>query len=156
VIRRIITLIRYVLGYKEDSYSIMRNQIEEYRKNGVKIGSNCRIWGYIDTVNPHLIKIGNRVLLAGNARIITHTPTKTDNLEVVIGDDVFIGYQAVIMPGVTIGEGALIGACSKVINDVKPFTVVDGNPAKYLRDRDMDELSRTKHEIIYNFPIGKA
>ena len=64
-------------------------------------------------------------------------PLKGDT---VIGNDVWIGQNAVILPGVHIGDGAIIGANSIVGNDVDPYTIVVGNPAKTLRKRFDDEL----------------
>ncbi|WP_040979346.1 Vat family streptogramin A O-acetyltransferase [Oceanobacillus jeddahense] len=67
-----------------------------------------------------------------------HTPT-LDMLplkgDTVIGNDVWIGMDAVIMPGVTIGDGAIIGANSIVTKDVEPYTIVGGNPAKQIKKR---------------------
>ena len=58
----------------------------------------------------------------------------------VIGNDVWIGQNAVILPGVHVGDGAVIGANSVVGSDVAPYTIVIGNPAKVLRKRFDDEL----------------
>ena len=58
----------------------------------------------------------------------------------VIGNDVWIGQNAVILPGVHIGDGAIIGANSVVGSNVAPYTIVVGNPAKELRKRFDDEL----------------
>lgn len=55
--------------------------------------------------------------------------------DTVIGHDVWIGYDAVIMPGVRIGNGAIIGACAVVTKDVPAYAVVGGNPAKLIRKR---------------------
>ena len=60
----------------------------------------------------------------------------------VIGNDVWIGQNAVILPGVHVGDGAIIGANSVVGSDVAPYTIVIGNPAKVLRKRFDDELIR--------------
>ena len=60
--------------------------------------------------------------------------------DTVIGNDVWIGQNAVILPGVHIGDGAIIGAESVVGSDVPPYTVVVGDPAKKLRQRFDDEL----------------
>jgi virginiamycin A acetyltransferase len=59
-------------------------------------------------------------------------PTKGDT---VIGNDVWLGYRAAILPGVTIGDGAIIGAYSVVTKDVPPYSIVGGNPAQLLRPR---------------------
>lgn len=59
--------------------------------------------------------------------------------DIVIGNDVWIGYEAVIMSGVTIGDGAIIGARAVVTKDVPPYTIVGGVPAKPIRKRFSDE-----------------
>lgn len=57
----------------------------------------------------------------------------------VIGNDVWIGFNAVIMPGVTVGDGAIIGSFSVVTKDVAPYSIVGGNPAKEIRKRFSDD-----------------
>lgn len=54
---------------------------------------------------------------------------------VTVGDDVWIGQRALILPGVSIGTGAIVAAGSVVTRDVPPFAVVAGNPAKVIKDR---------------------
>lgn len=67
-------------------------------------------------------------------------PKAWDNKgDIVIGNDVWIGYEAVIMAGVTIGDGAIIGTRAVVTKDVPPYTIVGGVPAKPLRRRFDDE-----------------
>ena len=63
--------------------------------------------------------------------------------DIVIGNDVWIGYEAVILSGVTIGDGAIIGARAVVTKDVPPYTIVGGVPAKPIRKR-FDEESITQ------------
>lgn len=65
----------------------------------------------------------------------------------VIGNDVWIGQDSVILPGVCIGDGAIIGANSVVGSDVDPYTIVAGNPAKKIRKRFDDELI----QLMLNF-----
>jgi virginiamycin A acetyltransferase len=60
--------------------------------------------------------------------------------DTVVGNDVWIGQYATVLPGVRIGDGAIVGADSTVGNDVEPYTVVAGNPAKPRRKRFDDEL----------------
>ena len=62
--------------------------------------------------------------------------------DTVIGNDVWIGEDAVILPGVHIGDGAIIGAKSVVGSDVEPYTITAGNPARVIRKRFDDELIR--------------
>ncbi|MBU5316386.1 CatB-related O-acetyltransferase [Clostridium bornimense] len=59
--------------------------------------------------------------------------------DIVIGNDVWIGYEAVILSGVTIGDGAIIGTRAVVTKDVPPYTIVGGIPAKPIRRRFSDE-----------------
>jgi chloramphenicol O-acetyltransferase type B len=64
--------------------------------------------------------------------IVGHPKTKGD---VIIGNDVWIGFEAVILSGVTIGDGAVIGTRAVVSKDVPPYAVVAGNPAQVMRFR---------------------
>lgn len=59
--------------------------------------------------------------------------------DIVVGNDVWIGYEAVILAGVTIGDGAIIGARAVVTKDVPPYTIVGGVPAKPIRKRFSEE-----------------
>jgi virginiamycin A acetyltransferase len=58
---------------------------------------------------------------------------------IVVGNDVWIGYNATIMAGVTIGDGAIIGTNSVVTKDVEPYSIVGGNPAKLIKKRFSDD-----------------
>lgn len=69
--------------------------------------------------------------------------------DTVIGNDVWIGYEATIMPGVQIGDGAIIAAKSVVVKDVPPYAIAGGNPAKTLRQRFSDEVVRELLEIAW-------
>ena len=67
--------------------------------------------------------------------------------DIVIGNDVWIGYEAVIMQGVTIGDGAVIGTRAVVTKDVPPYSIVGGVPAKPIRKRFSDEMISRLLEI---------
>lgn len=60
--------------------------------------------------------------------------------DIIIGNDVWIGRESVIMPGVKIGDGSIIGAYSVVTKDVPPYSVAGGNPARFIKKRFHDEL----------------
>jgi virginiamycin A acetyltransferase len=64
--------------------------------------------------------------------LVTGMPSRGDT---VVGNDVWFGYQAVVLPGVTIGDGAIIAAGAVVTADVPPYTIVGGNPARVIRRR---------------------
>ncbi len=63
--------------------------------------------------------------------------------DTMIGNDVWIGMEAVVMPGVTIGDGAIIGARSVVAKDVPPYTIVAGNPARIVKHRFEEQVIKT-------------
>ena len=73
-------------------------------------------------------------------------PYKGDTL---IGNDVWIGYEAVIMPGVSVGDGAIIAAKSVVVSDVPAYAVVGGNPASKIRQRFDDEVIAALLDIAW-------
>ena len=70
--------------------------------------------------------------------------------DVVIGENVWIGADVSVMAGVTIGEGAVVAACSCVTKDVPPMALVGGCPAKVIKYRDAEEYKRLKEQgLIY-------
>ena len=80
-------------------------------------------------------------------------PTKGDT---IIGNDVWIGYGATIMPGVTVGDGAIIATKSVVTKDVEPYAIVGGNPAKEIKKRFSEEEITNLLEIQWwDWPIEK-
>lgn len=62
--------------------------------------------------------------------------------DIVIGNDVWIGYNATIMAGVTVGDGAIIATNATVVKDVPPYTIVGGNPAREIKRRFDDETTQ--------------
>jgi virginiamycin A acetyltransferase len=80
-------------------------------------------------------------------------PTKGDT---IIGNDVWIGYNATIMPGVTIGDGAVIATNAIVTKDVEPYSIVGGNSAQLIKKRFSDEVIELLLEIQWwNWDIEK-
>lgn len=76
--------------------------------------------------------------------------------DIVIGNDVWIGYDAVIMAGVTIGDGAIIGTRAVVVKDVEPYSIVGGIPAKEIRKRfSPDIIARLRKLQWWNWPPEK-
>ena len=88
---------------------------------------------------------------------IKNVATAWDNKgDIIIGNDVWIGYEAVIMAGVTIGDGAIIGTRAIVTKDVPPYTIVGGVPAKPIRRRFPDQVISTLLELEWwNWPAEK-
>lgn len=75
---------------------------------------------------------------------IEELPHKGDT---VIGNDVWLGRNCTILPGVKIGNGAIVAACSVVTKDVAPYTVVGGNPARFLKKRFDDGTAALLEEL---------
>jgi virginiamycin A acetyltransferase len=76
--------------------------------------------------------------------------------DTVIGNDVWIGYDVLVMPGVTIGNGAIVSTRSVVVGDVAPYAVVGGNPAKVLKQRCEPEVVEALQAIAWwDWPIEK-
>ncbi|MDE8556632.1 Vat family streptogramin A O-acetyltransferase [Pantoea vagans] len=76
--------------------------------------------------------------------------------DTVIGHDVWMGYQALIMPGVKIGNGAIISSRSVVTSDVPAYSVVGGNPARVIKQRFDDETISTLEKLAWwDWPVEK-
>ncbi|MGD1119267.1 MAG: CatB-related O-acetyltransferase [Dehalococcoidales bacterium] len=96
----------------------------------------------IDTVTTYPFNI-----LWEKAKHLTDHPTTKG--DVIIGNDVWIGREAVIMSGVTIGDGAVIGARSLVSKDVPPYSIFAGNPARFIRKRFDDAIIQRLLELKF-------
>ena len=110
------------------------------------IGDDVTLAGGVIIGTAGVVKIGDRSLIGFRTTIISGNHVIPPNRgmifgagfvrqPVVIGNDVWVGANVTILPGRTIGDGAVVAAGSVVTKDVHPFTVVGGNPAKLLRQR---------------------
>lgn len=114
----------------------------------ITIGQNCDFGDYLHLTGINSITIGDNVLTGRWVTISDNSHGKTDKDSllqmpktrqlvskgpIVIGNNVWIGDKATILSGVTIGDGAVIGANSVVTKDVPPFCVMGGNPAKIIK-----------------------
>lgn len=76
--------------------------------------------------------------------------------DIKVGNDVWLGYRSVILAGVTIGDGAIVGAYSVVTKDVPPYTIVAGNPAREIRRRFSEaEIQRLLELQWWDWPVEK-
>lgn len=113
---------------------------EKLIKMGMKVGQNfSRLNGVIlDPSHCWLIGIGDNVTMAPRVHILSHDASTKQFLgytkigRVTIGDNVFIGAESVVLPGVTIGSNVIIGANSTVTHDIPDGMVVAGSPAKII------------------------
>jgi len=79
-----------------------------------------------------------------------HTPTLNQlpfKGDTIIGNDVWVGMDTVIMPGVNIGDGAIVAAKSVITKDVEPYTIVGGNPAQKIKERFPEQIINKLLEI---------
>lgn len=131
---------------------IMKSHPENYFEYGIyigngsllKIGKHCHI---NENVFIQAADIGNYVMIAPNVTILSKSHNfdrddiamisqgeSSDNLP-IIEDNVWVGRNAIIMPGVKLGEGCIIAAGAVVVKDVEKNTIVGGVPAKYIKSR---------------------
>lgn len=143
----------------------IRGHLQIFKQGGkISIGDFCYVGEQSKIWSAGEIKIGNQVLISHNVNIhdnISHPiesskriedferiigykdyDIKTFNIKpskVIIKDKAWIGFNSIILKGVTIGEGAIVGAGSVVTKDVPDWTIVAGNPAKIIRKIPQDE-----------------
>ncbi|WP_281544091.1 acyltransferase [Grimontia sp. SpTr1] len=87
----------------------------------------------IDRTNPRGVVIGEYSYIAKGAMILTHDFINARHINTKIGNNVFIGSNAIVLPGVTIESGAIVAAGSIVTTDVKSGQIVAGNPARVMK-----------------------
>ncbi len=109
----------------------------------LELGSYVAIDDAVNLYSADKIKIGTKVAISREAFICTasHDITKPNRplvtAPITICDGVWIGARAIVLPRVTIGEGAVVAAGAVVTKDVEPWTVVGGNPAKVIKKREL-------------------
>jgi acetyltransferase-like isoleucine patch superfamily enzyme len=130
------------------------------RKGEIKIGNYCYIGEGTRIWSAEKITIGDRVLIAHNVNITDTNSHEIDASErhisfkeliengkhpnyptvqtkpIIIEDDVWIGFNSIILKGVTIGKGAIIAAGSVVTKDILPYSIVAGNPAQIIKQNN--------------------
>jgi len=134
------------------SHVRLGNQV--YVGKDVHIEANCRIGNYCLIANRVAIigrhdhdftAIGFPVRFSpwiGSQRF----PTRFTGEEAVIEDDVWLGYGAIVLTGLTIGRGSIVAAGSVVTRDVPPYSIVAGVPAKVIGQRFVDQATIDQHE----------
>ena len=127
--------------------------------SNIEIGSNTVINRHTYLDGRVSLKIGNNVNVSHQTLIqtLTHDPQSRDFTcicqPVIIEDYVWIGTRSIILPGVTIGEGAVIGAGSVVTKNIPPYSIAVGNPAKVIKMRNMDLMYKSKYFPFFDTDI---
>lgn len=139
-------MLRKIINFISNVYWLQYKTPLEYAKHiGVKVGENTWINTRKWSSEPFLITIGNNCQVTEDVSFHTHggghcirqkCPDFDAFGKIVVEDWAYIGAFSHIMPGVTIGEGALVAAGSVVVKSVPPHTVVGGNPAKVICTTD--------------------
>tara|TARA_B100002049_G_scaffold101937_1_gene75240 strand:- start:5246 stop:5743 length:498 start_codon:yes stop_codon:yes gene_type:complete len=136
--------------------------IKYARYIGVKLGKNCRLINVDFSSEPYLISMGDHVS-ATATRFETHDggvwvlrelgEPKIDIVKPIkIGNNVFIGYGAIIMPGVVIGDNVVIGAKSLVSRDIPSNSVAVGTPARVIKNiRDYEGVAIKNGDLTKSF-----
>ncbi len=118
--------------------------VKIYGKKNVSIGNNCAINAYVHIWGNGGVAIGDNVMIASHVVISSLSHDYASNSmrfspliakNITIADDVWIGSSSIILPGITIGNGAVIGAGSVVTKDVAEMAIVAGNPARLIKYR---------------------
>ena len=130
-----------IIGRKVDeSVTLLPPFYVDFGKN-IRIGKRCWIQQGCTFFDRGGITIGNDVFIAPKVNLITinhdsdpENRSATYGRPIVIEDKVWIGINSTILPGVTVGYGSIVGANSVVTHDVSPYTVVGGNPAKFIKE----------------------
>jgi galactoside O-acetyltransferase len=135
----------------------------------LRIGSYVHIASFASVTGGGSASIGNFCGVASGARILTGSdrfdgsgligPTipseyrSVERSETTLGDHAFIGANAVVLPGVQIGVGAIVGGCSLVRENIDPWTVNVGAPTRVVGSRPSDTI--LAHAAALGFPDGK-
>lgn len=117
-----------------------------------KIGNNVIIANYVGIIGKydhHYQQIGTPTRLASQIRDKDYN-WKGLNEKIIIEDDVWIGYGAIILSGIIIGKGSIISAGSVVTDNVEPYSIYGGVPAKKLKNRFDNEEDLENHIKLYN------
>jgi maltose O-acetyltransferase len=131
--------------------------IKDHIKRGLVVGENFDMIGDVILDYSHIwhIEIGNNVTLAPRVHILAHDASTKKHLnytrigKVKIGNRVFVGASAIILPGVTIGDDVVIGAGSVVSRDIPNGHVVAGNPAQFICTIDEFLLKKRNEMNMY-------
>jgi putative colanic acid biosynthesis acetyltransferase WcaF len=130
-------------GAKVGHRSKIRRTVRIYYPWNLEIGAMCIIGDDVRLYDLGKMTIGDRVMISQEAYLCAGTHDHTDPAlplltpPVTIGADAWVCARAFIGPNVTVGQGAVVAACGVAVKDVAPWTIVGGNPAKFIGKREM-------------------
>ena len=130
-----------LFGAKIGCGAIVYRSVRIYAPWNLSIGSGGVIGPCVEIYNKAFVRVGQRAVISQRAFCCTASHDVSSPVmslvakPIAIGDYAWIASRALILPGVTIGEGSVVGAGAVVSNNVEPWTVVGGNPAKFIKKR---------------------
>jgi len=135
-------LVAEVAMLRYDQYTIA----EHFRRQGATIGQGCRLLVKSLGSEPYLVSIGDETLISTDVMFVTHDggtwafrdqcPGVNRFARIDVGSRVFVGARSILLPGIRIGDRAVVGAGSVITHDVPSEVVVAGAPAKILMTLD--------------------
>ena len=149
-----------------DKFIELRNPVKYAEKVGVNFGKGLHLYGHIRWGSePWIITIGDNVHLTDGIRFVTHDGgtlilrEKVPDLEITkpinIGNNVYIGVDSLILPGVTIGNNVVIGARAVVSRDIPDNSVAVGQPARVIKTIDEYQAKLEKESLHLGHLKGK-
>ena len=116
--------------------SIMRMRWWRFRLMGMDVDKTAKISPYarLDHTYPKGVHIGKFSYVTAGSLLLTHDFSRKIHTDTWIGEYCFIGMDAIVLPGIRIGDHSVVGAGSVVTKDVPPHTIVAGNPAKIIKE----------------------
>jgi len=140
-------------------YWALVDQTRLCRRRGMRVGDNVAIYETcFDPLYPELISIGDNVTIT-HATILTHDDSSillTNRRRVApvcIGNNVFIGFRALVLPGVTIGNNCIVAAGAVVTKDVPDNCIVAGNPARSIKSIEEYQEKLSSDGAIVDFAV---
>lgn len=158
-VKKILRFILYCLGIKRVP---ALSQIEQWKARGVKIGKNFDAYdSVIDYCFGPLVSIGDNVTISGTTILAHDGSTKkimgySKVAPVKIGNDVFVGYGSIILPGVTIGNKVIVGAGTVCSKDIPDNSVVVGGRTGYRILCTYDEYVERQRRRMEILPISNV
>lgn len=134
-----------LFGARIDATAIVYSSAKVYYPANLTMGAYACLASDVDCYNVAPITIGANSTVSQGAYLCTASHDITDPLNplvtkpIVIEDQAWVAAGAFVGMGVTIGQGAVVGARAAVFKDVEPWTVVGGNPAKFIKRREIKE-----------------
>lgn len=152
--------IQRIVNFFHNRYLIMTNPSAFAKKMGVNVKGKLFIYGATPGMfgsEPWMITLGDNVHIVGGTNFINHDggvlvlrhkfPKLEITKPIVVGDNVYMGMNCTVMPGVTIGNNVIVGACSLINKDIPDNSVYAGVPARFIKSMD-DYLEKCQAESL--------